>query len=731
MRRFRRAQTLKSELGQLWAQVLDTEPLDTHVTVGPTGTGVVTVSIIWPPGERETLSTVFVECLDELWASLDSLIVETVAMFSVLRTPRDQTSKRYFPVADTKESFEALLAQGCLDGILNQHYKIVRTTQPWQDDLGVATPDRLRAGLTQLVNWTNATESGQQVTARVSPVNPQVEVDAPEMFASVSPAAPSEIVADGTVAATFTIASYDGITTVSAAAGSYIDLDFASASNPETQQGTFESALAEVMDVVLIYAAHFAEWSAEADTPRRLLPTSSEDRGVWLEATSTGRGWEAPHLNAVRDSETGVGTIVGDPTDALTIVVSTPSGVFERRVPPASPLRKAASIGIAAETATRDAVATWGLPDFVMRPLVERKGSGVREISDGILLVGDVGAVIQVKGRNAELGDDAKERRWTIKNVVAACRQIDGSVRRLRAAPATMVNGRNRRIVVDGSSVMWVGVVILEHDAPPISLDTSFAQAAVPVTVLIRRDWEFLFDQLKSTRAVLDYLIRVQNSGRLGEEPHRYFELANLDAKAKPENPNPLFDGLGDRQTLPLLPTEPAGYKDPRAFHLVRRMSEEIAGIVDQSMSDEMRLQVLADIDALPVGHRESLGALLLREMDMISQNPPPGIRWKFRTFLSGKDGGVQVGFGVCSVYNEDVKNAFGAWVQLRHYERRERENLQNARSIGVMLTPRLDGEREWDTTLFVVIGDLKLTKNEVASFTKLWGRRGDPRFAA
>jgi hypothetical protein len=729
LRHLRSAYDSKKRMGRLWAAVLEANPLASHVTVTPDGEGTVRVSIEWPDESREMLTSAFAELLDELWRSLDSLIEETVAMFSVLHTPRHEGSRRYFPVADSAEGFEALLAQGCMDGILNDHYEMVRITQPWMSDVGIEIPDRLRAGLRKLISWSSAVEEGVQITAWATPHEPRVRVWLFEMKDGVTLSAPSEILYDGTIVGTFNIPNYDGAANISADPGSYIDLGFAGSPAEATTDDSFATTVDEVMEVVLLFAAYFADWSAAVDLPRNILRATDAASDIWVEATSTNRGWEEGHLQALRDSETGVGVIVDDSESDLTIVVSTPTGVFERRVPSASALRKAATVGVAAEGATRDAVATWGLPDFVMRPRVETKGSGVREISDGILVVGDRGAVLQVKGRNAEPRDDDKERRWILKSVLAACRQVNGTVRRLRAGPTTMENGRGREIEIDGAAIDWLGVVVIEHGAPPGDLDVSFARANVPTVVLLRRDWEFLFDQLKSTRAVLDYLARVGSSVELGEEPFRYFELANLDAVA-PAIPNPLFEGLGSAQSIPLLPEEPAGHNNPRAFQMVRRMCEEIAGVSERAMSEEMRLQILADIDGLHVGSRESLGSLLLEELDLISTNPPEGIRWKFRTFLSPRPGGTQIGFGVCSVLNENVQNAFNAWVQLRHYERREREDLTDARSIGVMLTPRPDGKRDWDTSLFVISGDLNLTKKEYARFTKLWGRRGDRKYA-
>ncbi|MGA5166693.1 MULTISPECIES: hypothetical protein [Streptomyces] len=74
--------------------------------------------------------------------------------------------------------------------------------------------------------------------------------------------------------------------------------------------------------------------------------------------------------------------------------------------------------------AVQDAAATWGLPDFVMVPSVERKGRGVREISDGLLVVGSRGVVVQVKAREGEPGTHEKESSWVLKQLAAASEQF-------------------------------------------------------------------------------------------------------------------------------------------------------------------------------------------------------------------------------------------------------------------------------------------------------------------
>ena len=42
-----------------------------------------------------------------------------------------------------------------------------------------------------------------------------------------------------------------------------------------------------------------------------------------------------------------------------------------------------------------------GMPDFVLRPRVKELGSGTRELGDGVLVVGSIAAVVQVKSRVA------------------------------------------------------------------------------------------------------------------------------------------------------------------------------------------------------------------------------------------------------------------------------------------------------------------------------------------
>ena len=109
--------------------------------------------------------------------------------------------------------------------------------------------------------------------------------------------------------------------------------------------------------------------------------------------------------------------IPGDGPEAGTdLVIETSKGLAVRRIPPAMPLKLIERQGKEAEDATH-AAAAWGLPDFVFPPSVRRRASGVRELGDGLIAVGDIGIVLQVKSRESPSRDVDRERRWIDKQV--------------------------------------------------------------------------------------------------------------------------------------------------------------------------------------------------------------------------------------------------------------------------------------------------------------------------
>jgi hypothetical protein len=72
------------------------------------------------------------------------------------------------------------------------------------------------------------------------------------------------------------------------------------------------------------------------------------------------------------------------------------------------------------------------------------------------------------------------------------------------------------------------------------------------------------------------------------------------------------------------------------------------------------------------------------------------------------------------------IQTAFGTYVRLRHLQHlevmRERARLLTA---GVLLTPRTDGLRPWDTTMIATSGDESFSTEERAEVEHIWGRLG------
>lgn len=408
----------------------------------------------------------------------------------------------------------------------------------------------------------------------------------------------------------------------------------------------------------------------------------------------------------------------------LTLVVDTSDGMMARIVPPASPLPNRVTQGYAAEAATHDAAAAWGLPDFVFPGASVAKGKGsTRELGDTILVVGEYAVVVQVKSRTAPSSDAEKERRWLAKKAATALSQGAGTIRTFDGRKFELTNARGRRVRVSGAAHRWLVVVVVDHASPPEDVVPAVASAAHPSVVLLRRDWEFLFEQLKSTHAVAGYLARVAGEDlALGEEPARYYELALADAAAPPAPLEPAILGPGRPVSTPLLPLAPAAVEDRAAHSIVRVLLEEIATTRLTSSREEDRLRTLAELDRLPVGQRGEIGRFLLAAMQEVSNAPDDGVIWRLRTLKGGR-GAAHLGFGVCShPHTKEIQEAFGWWAQLRHHELLEaRGGDESLTTVAVLLTPRKTGLRRWDTTSVSVSGATEFTDEDLAALREVW----------
>lgn len=419
-------------------------------------------------------------------------------------------------------------------------------------------------------------------------------------------------------------------------------------------------------------------------------------------------------------------------SDSVSLIVETPAGTHVRRIPPALPLPTDVEPGIGAEKAAHTAAATWGLPDFVLQSSLTRKGSGQRELGDRLLLSGSRGAVIQIKSRTVKPKGDAEERAWVQKVTKKAMSQAKGTVRMLRLQAADMVNGRGTTLSVAGDAYEWMAVSLLDHDHVPDGMVPTFEPIGMPALTLTRRDWDFLFDQLRSTTAVLDYLFRAAGEMpiALGDEPVRYYELAAADAAAPPVDIDTELVGPGGRRfSTPLLPQVPAGAGQTNAHLVIRYVLEDVAtSMLRDAISENDRLTVLADLDRLPVGMREEWGQLLLDMLDDVEQAPDGHVMWRSRRQLHQEAASDRQMLFVCATrFDKYVEASFGSYVMLRHHQVGERTGRpESLCSVGVMLTPNQSGSRPWDTTLVRVLGPSHLTSEQVAEFEELWPQSGN-----
>ncbi|MFB6509027.1 hypothetical protein [Streptomyces virginiae] len=418
----------------------------------------------------------------------------------------------------------------------------------------------------------------------------------------------------------------------------------------------------------------------------------------------------------------------GDDPNELTLIVETANGPYARRIRPALPLPLDVDHGSGAEQAAHQAAAMWGLPDFVFQQAEHaRKGSGQRELGDRLLVAGRRGAVVQVKARTVAPKADAEEIGWIQKVAAKAARQAKGTVRQLRLKPAEMVNGRGRTLGIDGNAIEWIAVFLLDHPDVPKQMVPSWEDPGMPSIALTRRDWDFLFHQLRSTTAVLHYLFRVaaEPAIALGDEPVRYYEFAAADEAAPPATVDAELLGQGGvPHSTPLLPQRPAGGAGNRAHRVIRLVLEDVSTSPLPAHASEVdRHTFLSDLDSLSVGVREEWGQLLLGMLSDVVQTPEEETKWRIRRQLNAETTRHTI-YACATRFNETVQAGFSGYVRLRHHEVSGRTGRpEELVTIGVMLTPNTTGARPWDTTMVRTYGESDLSEEEFEVLGRLWNR--------
>lgn len=312
---------------------------------------------------------------------------------------------------------------------------------------------------------------------------------------------------------------------------------------------------------------------------------------------------------------------------------------------------------------------------------------------------------MQVKAREGATDDPQREANWLRKKAGEGLRQAHGTIRStLTDSALKLTNLRDRTVSLPGGTIHWVPVVIVDHPNPPHDVipDREMDKHGL---VLLRRDWEFLWDQLRSVTAIVDYAHRVADDDRVafGSEANRYFDLAERDERAEPEPVAAWMTATGATQTSgPTLPREPADTSDTVGHAVFHRILEDIAA-TDFTGDEQTRVEVLALIDQVAVTHRADLGRTLLRRIDHCALTLADTLRAQHRImFVRG--GELHLAFSVFSQFTGYHRQLYETWLlhrRQRFLQDSGAEGPEYPWSVGVLLTPRPDGRRLWDTTVF------------------------------
>jgi hypothetical protein len=720
---------LRSRFAEAWSRFLDAEPYDISLSTDPDGNGTISVWVTWPDEAATELSGLVIDLAAHVQSALDGAIRATARLLTG-QTPDEQPDSLRFPNCTTEEEFQAALDEDALRGLRPDQVRLVRSLQP------IAQDEPVRPGLQMmrdaLLLVRNLTSAGPalRVLSWGHSAAPELLVEPPETLEEIV-VEPDGFLEEHPLVARYRLRGAQPertrYTAVRGTANIAIDAVVNVDPPPQEPDDTLSrrtQQLARVVDEVVRSLER--SMGLRDDMPAPPRPSTDPRLRVgppptpWTPQADSAMAMTEDELEQLRQSPLGLATVVG--AEDTTLLVVTPAGVFERRIPPALPLPEELRKGTAAEWVTLSVAAAWGLPDFVFHPAKVAKGAATRELGDGTILVGQHGLVLQSKSRGSDqLRDEQGERNWLSKNMTKAGKQAAGTVRALRQQPAELVNGRGRSIWVDGNDYSWIGVVLIDHPDVPADVTTLTSSGDLPVVTLLRGDWEFLFDQLRSVHAVAQYLRRVVDDDDpppLGQESLRYYQLAQLDEETAPSPMTPALLAMGGRpESVPLLPKTPAGSDDQRAHGLYRVLLEDVATTtLDDEMREPDRLRVLSELDKLEVASRTSLGQHLIAMLEELADEPAQHVKVRHRRFFFGQ--GRQLCFSVGSRFDEQMQTVFSAWVQLRHHDLQvQTGEIEQSITVAVLLTPRPDGGRRWDTTTVAVHGDLGLTEEQTTTW--------------
>ncbi len=629
-------------------------------------------------------------------------------------------------LASDEAEFDALLDRGHLQGLRPDQVETVRFLQPFNAGADAI----IQRAIAHLASALATPDEADLFTAWASEARPEPAAPPDVSINSwtVDPAGPMRVPKR---LATFEIQTADwGATLAGNPNVSFDPIAYAEPwpLDPDDNFATRSRAL-------LTLTEHFIEgMQRSVNAPYRTDLLSALDQHLpadrvdpWLPINFG----SAPHdesrvREAIAESEAAIAAYLNDDGTLTYVRLNDDDRVVAREIAPAAELLGDSVDGIAVEEAVRASAGRWGLPDLVLHPKVLRKGKGVRELGDGTILAGHRGIALQVKSRQVLQDPPDKAERWLLKNAADGLRQARGTIRSTLSNPDVEVTSlRGRPVALAGSRVTWLPVVVLDHPNPPLGVIPA-ADPRGRSVVMMRRDWEFLWDQLRSTTAIVNYLHRVSEADdpiELGAEINRYFDLAHRDENAPP-NPAPEWADEADvrQPSLPLLPRDPAGSADELGHAIFRQVLEDVA-TSDFTGNESDRIRLLSHIDRYDVTSRAEVGRLLLQRLITCAEAAPGGHRMGHRIIYLD-DGELHLAFSTMSQLTGYHRELYTQWLLHRRQTFLSRYGARGPIypwTVGVLLTPRVRGPRPWDTAVIATNGPPGYDEAEFERLTRLF----------
>jgi hypothetical protein len=349
-------------LADTWNGLVGTDVFRSNVYIDEDGNGRVDVLVDEYERHRlddlERSARLFVEAL--LASAREALRATERCVSGPLRPPRIEN----YPLLGTAPEFLELVESGALSGLRPDQIQLIEQFQPYHwSNARDAAHQQFSAVVTRLFSLATAVQRNARplVAFWAHSARPLVEADPPAIVTQLQ-SCPDGILIDSHQVATFQVPPG---TAVRANPNIAFDPIFNTHPWPDDPDDNMSVQCHGLLRTIEEFIAAL-ERSVGLRAPIneghfRLVPI--EDDPLWARVDTS----ESPDVEAgLSGSDIGLATYRSG--EDFIMLVQRPDGIYGRIVPMSGALDPAAPRGAAAEDASRDSAARWGLPDFVFRP---------------------------------------------------------------------------------------------------------------------------------------------------------------------------------------------------------------------------------------------------------------------------------------------------------------------------------------------------------------------------